>query len=237
MYSEKKERNEINNVAFSLCVKDYSWRSQSSRDDIQAISEGDNEVFLPSHTSPIKKTSDLKSPKKFGLKKTKPKLKLKTKVKRFSSNKSTSSEIKSRVPQPSLAPKLGKLTKVKKRKGVSTKFAERVLQKKSGKVFAVKSKKAKDGSSTVTKQKVLGAKKKGPKKKLGAAAGRAKCTVEIETVYSSEVFPDELNFRDGHDISPSGFDSDDSSDDESDHYTQVGCTSRILSFLSLFFHR
>ena len=86
-----------------------------------------------------------------------------------------------------LTPKLGKLTKVKKRKGVSAKFAEKVLQKKSGKVFVVKSKKSKDPS--MVKQKVLGAKKKGPKKKLGSGTNRARCTVEIETLYSSEVFP------------------------------------------------
>lgn len=96
-----------------------------------------------------------------------------------------------------------------------------MLQKGQGKSFAVKAKKTKLTSSGMsTDRKVVsGGKKKGPKKKLG---GKAKCTVEIETVYSSEIYPDEADY-------PKGlgggtlrrFDSGDSSDDESDHYTKV----------------
>ena len=130
----------------------------------------------------------------------------------------------------SLKHKMGKLTKLKKMKKLkgmasssssssSSKFSQKMLQKGQGKSFAVKAKKTKLTSSGLsTDRKVVGGKKKGPKKKLG---GKAKCTVEIETVYSSEIYPDEADYPKGLSGPLRRFDSDDSSDDESDDYTKV----------------
>ncbi|XP_063961234.1 trinucleotide repeat-containing gene 18 protein-like isoform X1 [Lytechinus pictus] len=202
--------------------REYSWRSQSSKDDINPVSEGDNDVFLPSAPK-LKKTGDQKS-KKVLTKKNKSKLKLKTKAKGLSIPKGSKLQ---QSGGSSLKQKMGKLTKLKKRKGMvssTSKFGQKMLQKGQGKSFAVKAKKSKLSPSGLSAdRKMVGTKKKGPKKKLG---GKAKCTVEIETVYSSEVYPEEPDYPDSLGGTLGSFDSDDSSDDESDHYTKSADTLR-----------
>ncbi|XP_072168597.1 uncharacterized protein [Diadema setosum] len=200
--------------------RDYSWQSQSSKDDINAISEGDNDVFLPSHPKSRKNSDrDQKSFKKLAAKKTKSKLKLKTKAKLSKgvfTGKGTSSSSEARSGL-SLKPKLGKL---KKRK-VPSSMSRNLLNKRE-KGFATKGKKT-GSKKKATKKKASGG-GSGVVRPLsgagrGGGGGGSQCTVEIETVYSSEVYTDELDFHDCG-LVPNAFDSDDSSDDESDQFSK-----------------